>query len=107
MLDGLLDGMPVDKLPLWHGVLFHNANNLMYCCPKLIKRGVLLVSDLFDAQGQPNPQLISMLGPTWHAVYPVSIAKFLQLPSSEWSLNLVWVGSRGKSASLEKMAPVP
>ena len=117
VLDGLLDGMPidklslwhsvllhnadirmpVDKLPFWHSVLLHNADNLTYYCPRLIKRGVLLVSDLFDAQGQPNPQLLSMLGPTWRVVYPVSIAKFLHLPSSEWSLNSVWFGSGGKS----------
>ena len=107
VLDGMLPGTTSDALPLWHSAIFRNADNLTYYCPRLIKRGILTVKDLFDTTAQPKAKLLSMMRQTWQAVYPASLLTFQGLPSSEWSLNSVWVGSWGKSASLKKMAPVP
>ena len=70
-------------LPLWHSAIFRNADNLTYYCPRLIKRGILTVKDLFDTTSQPKAKLLSMMGPTWQAVYPASPLTFQGLPSSE------------------------
>ena len=106
VLDGMLPGTTSDALPLWHSAIFRNADNLTYYCPRLIERGILTVKHLFDTTAQPKAKLLSMMGQTWQAVYPASLLTFQGLPSKEWSLNSVWVGSWGKSATFKKMAPV-
>ena len=64
VLDGMLLGTTPDALPLWHSAIFGNADNLIYYCPRLIKRGILTISHLLDSQQQPKDQLLSQMGLT-------------------------------------------
>ena len=67
----------------------------------------MCISDLFDANFCPRQDLLPKIGITWREVYTSSIKQFRQLMPTEWSIPSVLVGSWGKSASLQKLSPMP
>ena len=40
------------QMPLWHNVLFRNAQGLTYCSPLLVRKIVLIVSPQVLVKGQ-------------------------------------------------------
>ena len=105
IIDGALEGANIRDFPLWHLAIFRNSDNLTYYCPALIRKGVMCIADLFDANFFPRQDLLPKIGITWRGVYASSIIR--QLMPTDWSIPSVWVGSWGKSASLKKLSPMP
>ena len=107
VIEGAPEGASIWEFPLWHSAIFRNSDNLTYYCPALIRKGVMCISDLFDANSCPHQDLLPKIGITWREVYTLSIKQFCQLMPTDWSIPSVWVGSWGKSASLKKLSRMP
>ena len=107
VIDGAPKGANIRGFPVWHSTIFRNSDNLTYYCFALIRKGVMCISDLFDANFCACQDPLLKIGITWREVYTSSIKQFRQLMPTDCSMPSVWVGSWGKFASLKKLSPMP
>ena len=89
VVDGLADKR-------WHLSFFDNEKDLTCLCPALIKRGILLVGDLFSQSDLPSSELLTSVGPTWRQICSEGSGDFLSLDLPLTSLGREREGWRGR-----------